>query len=54
MDAELTGLPIYIYSFLKSAFTFVSQYFFALSIKCFYVDKFIGVEIIPFLTFRSQ
>lgn len=34
--------------------TFVSQPFFALPMKCFYDDNFIGAEIAPFLTFRSK
>lgn len=34
--------------------TFVSQPFFAVPIKWFYDDNFIGAEIAPFLMFRSQ
>lgn len=56
MDECRTQWTSYIYLFLKSDFisTFVSLSFFALSIKCFYDDNFIGAEIIPFLTCRSQ
>lgn len=55
MDRFRTHWTSYIHLFLKLDFmnTFVSQSFFALSIKCFYDDNFIGAEIIPFLTFRS-
>lgn len=54
MDAELANQIRSIN--LKSDFinTFVSQSFFAISIKCFYDDNFIGAEVISLLTFRSQ